>query len=220
MSKHHDLLLQWICPQNWRTGLGPFKKKKGGWGKKRNLHWVKAWEKIKAKIYIERGEAALTAVVTLMLEDMYRARGELFMFKTKVITHANCDLFSVWVEHLYHPLKRITHIIPDTLKRRLSASQNVANTLMKQILFVILISIFFVCGNRVLGKQGYFVWWKEFDLFVRWNTTLKTIRVALSVVKQEELCSSSQDNALPLPRAVLSLTPRCEQAMGLLGGFN
>lgn len=61
---------------------------------------MKAWEKIKAKIYIERGEAALTAVVTLMLEDMYRARGELFMFKKKVITHTNCDLFSVWDEHL------------------------------------------------------------------------------------------------------------------------
>lgn len=44
---------------------------------------MKAWEKIKAKIYIERGEAPLTAVVTLMLEEMYRARGELFMFKTK-----------------------------------------------------------------------------------------------------------------------------------------
>lgn len=36
---------------------------------------MKAWEKIKAKIYMERGEAPLTAVVTLMLEDMYRARG-------------------------------------------------------------------------------------------------------------------------------------------------
>lgn len=44
---------------------------------------MKAWEKIKAKIYMERGEAALTAVVTLMLEDMYRARGELLMFKKK-----------------------------------------------------------------------------------------------------------------------------------------
>jgi len=43
---------------------------------------VKAWEKIKAKIYIERGEAALTAVVTLMLEDMYKARGEL-LFREK-----------------------------------------------------------------------------------------------------------------------------------------
>lgn len=44
---------------------------------------MKAWEKIKAKIYTERGEAPLTAVVTLMLEDMYRARGELFMFMKK-----------------------------------------------------------------------------------------------------------------------------------------
>lgn len=42
----------------------------------------------------------MTAVVTLMLEDMYRARGELFMFKKKVITHTDCDLFSVWDEHL------------------------------------------------------------------------------------------------------------------------
>lgn len=30
MSKHGGLLLQWICPQNWRTGLslGPLKKNK------------------------------------------------------------------------------------------------------------------------------------------------------------------------------------------------
>lgn len=61
---------------------------------------MKAWEKIKAKIYIERGEAALTAVVTLMLEGMYRARGELFMFKKKVITRTNCDLLSVWDDYL------------------------------------------------------------------------------------------------------------------------
>lgn len=46
MSKHRDLLLQWICPQNWRTGLGldPFKKKK----KKNSTEW-KHGKKLKLK---------------------------------------------------------------------------------------------------------------------------------------------------------------------------
>lgn len=47
MSKHGGLLLQWICPQNWRTGLslGPLKKNKI---KKQPTEW-KHGKKLKLK---------------------------------------------------------------------------------------------------------------------------------------------------------------------------